>query len=117
MLTGTLPKISNQATWSDNLEFYDDASGQAWFTQSDASTHPDEVTFNLRDDDVCKTVLSGSLSGGDLVITGDGIIQFTFANTKMQSVCPKTYTVGVLYTKNGVVSQVILGRVPVIRGL
>ena len=117
MITGTLDPVSNAATWTDTIEFYDDETGEAYFDYSNSATHPSEITLKLRDESNGSTVLEISLSDGDIVLADDGIAEFTVASTTMDDLEAKTYTVGVLYTFDDVVTQLILGSLPVKEGL
>lgn len=117
MYRGTLNPISNAATWTDELEFFDDETGEAMFEEDDDDTHPDDITLKLRDKDSGSTVLSGSLSGGELAISADGIVTFTFSASDMSGIDAKTYEVGVLYDADDVVTQLILGEISVLKGL
>jgi len=109
-----LDPVSNAETWTDTLEFIDSEDGEAYFTQA---LPPDEITLKLRDPDTGEIVLSGSKSTGELVVTDDGIVDFTFSATLMSDICPKQYEVGVLYTDEGVTKQAILGVISILRGL
>lgn len=112
MIKGTLREVSNAETWLGDLEFVDNVTGAAWFLQGNP---PDEITLKVRDPDTKSTLISGSLTGGDLVVTGDGVVRFTF--TDITALAPKTYEVGGLYTDNSVVTQFFLGFLPVLEGL
>lgn len=114
MMTGTLEAISNKETWTGTLEFINDTDGSAWFEEE---TPPDEITMKLRDPNTRETVLSLSLTGDDLEVTGDGLVEFTAASTVMAAIDPKTYEVGILYTDGDVVTQVLLGTISVLDGL
>jgi len=114
MLTGTLDAVSNAATWSDTLEFVNDETDAAWFVQA---SPPDEITLKLRDPQTKETVLSLSLTGGDIEIVDDGTATFTASADAMSGINPKTYEVGVLYENDDVVSQVILGTISILEGL
>lgn len=114
MYSGTLAPVSNAETWTGTLEFINDSTGVAWFVQA---SPPDEITLKMRDKASEEIVISLSLSGGDLVVVGDGQVTFTATATVMAGVCPKTYEVGVLYENDDVVTQVILGTISVLKGL
>jgi len=114
MYSGTLAPVSNAETWTDTLEFVNDTTGAAWFVQA---SPPDEITLKLRDKQSEATVLSLSLSGGDLVVVGDGQVTFTASASTMAGIEPKTYDVGILYEDDDVVTQVLLGTIPILRGL
>lgn len=111
----TLDEVSNKETWQDIIEFFDDDTGEAYFDYDDDDTWPDEITMKLRDEDTGATVLSGSLTGGELVIVSDGDVQFTFSD--LSGLPAKTYTVGLLWEADGITKQMILGRLPVLEGL
>jgi hypothetical protein len=117
MKTGTLEPASNAATWTDTIEFYDDETGDPLFTEATVATHPDEITLKVRRAHSDTEELSGSLTGGELVIVGDGIVEFTFSATAMAALDARTYEVGVLYTQEDVTTQIILGTLPVLKGL
>jgi hypothetical protein len=115
MLTGTLEPVSNAETWQDNIEFYDDETGDAYSLASAT-----EITLKLRDRESGSTVLSGSMTGGEIDIVGaaaDGVVQFTFAASTMSALDPKTYEVGVLLSTSSLTRQLILGTLPVLEGL
>lgn len=113
-MTGTLESISNKETWTGTLEFVNDTNGSAWFAEE---SPPDEITMKLRDPNTKGTVLSLSLTGGDLEVVDDGQVEFTAASTVMAAIDPKTYEVGILYTDGGVITQVLLGTISVLDGL
>jgi hypothetical protein len=117
MKTGTLEPVSNSATWTDTIEFYDDETGDPLFTELTEATHPDEITLKVRDPSNDNTVLSGTLTGGDIAIAADGVVEFTFSSDAMAALDPKTYEVGLLYTQEDVTTQIILGTLPVLKGL
>lgn len=115
MKNGTLEPVSNSETWTDTIELFDDATGVALNT-SDITA----LTIKVRDQDTKETVLSGSVSGGEVVAVGAasaGTYRFTFSASAMSAVCPKTYEVGCLVTTATVTKQVILGYLPVLEGL
>ena len=116
MKTGTLEPQPNTATWRGTVELVNDDDGLP-IDLADVS----EITLKLRDQASMSTVLSGTWTGGDLVTVGaeaDGTVQWTFSATAMAALEAKTYEVGMIVTEDsGFVSQVILGRIPVIEGL
>lgn len=116
MKTGTFEHQSNTATWQFTVELVDDSDSEP-IDLADVSA----ITIKLRDPATKSTVLSGSLSGGEVVAVGadaDGTVQITFSATAMTALCPKTYEVGMLVTQDdGFVTQIILGSLPVIEGL
>jgi hypothetical protein len=116
MKTPTLPAISNQATWSDTVELIDKDTGDP-MDLGDVT----EITLKLRDKDSGSTVLSGSLTGGEIATVGDdadGTFQFTFSASTMSAICSsKTYEIGILVTTVTETDQVVLGTIPVLEGL
>lgn len=116
MKTGTLAPASNAATWQEDIEFYDDDDGSS-FDLADV----EEITIRFRDPDTTATALTGTLSGGDMVVVGadaDGVVRATFSATAMAALQPKTYEIGVLIEDaDGFVTQTILGRIPILNGL
>jgi len=113
-MTIRLEPVSNAETWTDQLEFIDDETGTAWFAQA---SPPTEITINLRDTQTGETVLSGSLTGGQITIVQDGVAEYTFAPSLMSALDAKTYEVGVLYTDQSITRQAVLGTIAVLRGL
>lgn len=113
-MTDRLDPVSNAETWQDTIEFYDDDDGEAFFPEG---SPPDEITMKLRDPDSGEIVLSGALSTGELVVSADGVVNFTFSKAAMNNLYPKQYEVGVLYTDEGVTRQAILGTISILSGL
>lgn len=115
MITGNFAGASNLATWTDELEFVDSVTGAPWFT---TLLPPSAVTLSLRDRESGCVVVTGSLASGALVVTGDGLITYTFAPSIMSGLCAKAYDCGGLYTDTtGVVTQFFLGGINVYEGL
>lgn len=114
MMTGTLEPVSNAETWTDTLEFLNDETGAAWFTEL---APPDDITMKLRDKNTKEVVLELSLSSGDLVVVDDGQVTFTASADAMADIEPQTYEVGILYEDNDVLTQVMLGSITVLEGL
>jgi hypothetical protein len=113
-ITGTLQQVTNSETFELDLEFVDDTTDAAWFLQV---SPPDEITIKVRDADGVEQ-LSGSLTGGEIVVTGDGEARLTFTYTQMGALdAPKTYDIGGLYLDGGVRKQFFLGHLPVLEGL
>ena len=114
MKTHTLNAVSNRATWHEELEFFDDETDAPLFEETDEDTHPDEITITLRDPSNGSESVLGTLTGGGLVISADGIVSFSFDLSDFDA---KTYEVGVLYDQEDVVTQTILGHLPILEGL
>lgn len=112
--TPTLDPVSNLETWTETLSVFESTDGLPFFTVADP---PSAVTLKLRDMQTDATVLSGSLADGALVVVDSGEIEFTFSADAMSALEPKIYEVGCLYTDEGITRQMILGHLPVLRGL
>lgn len=119
MLTGTLPPVSNLATWRETVELTDASDSSL----VDLVTDVDEITINVRDPQADCVVLSGSTSDGVVTVSGlsDGLFEFVFSAAQLSGLAAGTYELGCLITFSGAVGgdteQVILGTVPVLRGL
>lgn len=115
MKTGTLDPQSNTATFQFEITLIDDDTDTT-FDLADVSA----LTVKLRDIDTEEIVLTGSL-GTEVVQVGastDGLVRVTFAAGTMTSICPKTYEIGALVTEtDGFITQMILARVPIVKGL
>lgn len=115
MLTGPLSARSNLATWREQVELTDEADG----TAIDIVTEVDEITVSIRDGDT--TLLTATLTGGDITVIETGVFEFVFSATDMGGLDPKTYEVGCLVKFSAAVGgdteEVILGTVPVLKGL
>lgn len=110
MLTGTFPHASNKADWIESIGLYDVDTGDA-IDISDAT----EIVLEVKKDK-CSTVLSGSMTGGEIDIIETGVFQFAFTADDMEAVDPGTYDVLCRITKDGTVAQLIIGKLPVVSG-
>lgn len=111
MKTRSLPHRANTETFSDFITFYDDDGELLDIADID------EITVRVRDPDCNATLLEATLTGADIVETGDGTVQFTFTADQMGALCPGQYQFGVTVTIDGVTEQTHLQPLPIIRGL
>jgi hypothetical protein len=107
-----LEPVSNQATWRDTVELRDE-DDELIDLEQDVTA----ITFRVRDTECDSTVLEATLAAATIDVVGDGVFQFVFTQAQMQTLDPKIYEVGALVTVDGDVEQVILGRIPVLKGL
>lgn len=119
MLITTLKAVSNRSTWRDQVEIKDEDDALV-----DLETDVDDITLSLRDQESGTVIKEVSLSGGGISIGGSlgaGVLEFVISADDMKGIAPKTYEVGLLIefapAVGGDTEQVILGRVPVLRGL
>jgi len=118
MYEGTFARVSNRATWNDTVEVRDDNTDEL-FDLSEV----DEITLQLchrRPDDYGwsgSSVLSATLTGGDIVITDLGTFEFTFNNGTMSGICASTYDIGLILQIDETVTQLVIGSVAVIDGV
>lgn len=116
MHIGSLPQVSNQATWTLRIEVFDDEDN----SRIDVTALVEDMVLTVRDVDSQSEVLTGSLSGGELAVLDLGVVRLSIDAGRMRSLrASKTYEVGVLTTMkaNGAIDQTILGTLPVLDGL
>jgi hypothetical protein len=109
MYSGTLPPVSNKATWDDTVQCIDDETN-APFDISTATEIVVEVA------DCGRSVLKATLSGGTVLLGGTGIFSFTFTPSQMCALCAKTYDFNCFVTMAGETVQVVAAQLPVIDG-
>lgn len=112
MYTGTLDPVSNRATWIVNYEITDVETGDL----IDLSG-VDEITIEIRDPKTQSAILTGTKTGGDIVISDTGVFTWTFSATDMRTLCAKTYEVGCTLTDNSETVQLMIGTLPVYDGV
>ena len=114
MITPTFGPISNRETWEERVALYDAETNEV-LDISDA----DAMTIVLRDTYTLTEVLSGSLEDATIFLLDpeEGTFGWVFTDDQMGTLNPKTYEVGILLDMADEVTQVILGRVAVVRGL
>lgn len=117
MLTGTLDPISNLATWRERFELKDDDDDSLM----DLETDVDEITISIRPPASSDTILQATLSGATVEVVSLGILEFVFTAAQMADLRLGTYEIGCLVQFSsgvgGDTEQVVLGYVPVLRGL
>lgn len=119
MLTGPNPPISNLATWREVVELTDEETGDL----IDLEVDVEEITITvaIRDQRSDSDEIEGTLTGGEIEVLGPGVFEFVFSAGQMSNINPKTYEFGCLVkftdAAGGDTVQVILGTIPVIRGL
>lgn len=117
MYTGKIEPVSNLATWRETVELTEDGE------PVDIVTDVDSITIHVRDPLADNVVLSGSTADGVVTVSNltDGVFEFVFSAGQMAGVDAGTYELGCLikFSDNlgGDTEQVILGTVPVLRGL
>lgn len=112
MFTGSLKPVSNRATWSVLYNITDAETDEA----IDLS-NVDQIAIQVRDPRSCSPVLSGTLTGGEVVIVDTGVFQWTFSASQMNALCANTYEVGCTIEQDGETAQILIGTLPVIDGI
>ena len=126
MFDGMLSPVSNRADWIDCVEVTDAETDEP----IDLSTLQD-IVLAVRFPGAGNGVFDGyyyashgnrygitaSLKTGEITIIQPGIFQFWFKRGVMAGLAPQTYDVGlIMVTADGVISQVLIGQVPVLEG-
>jgi hypothetical protein len=111
MLTGTLSQVSNQADWIESLEITDADTGDV-IDLSDATEIIIEIKTQGRDN----VLQSASLTDETVEHVETGVIQWSFTDTQMQTLCSGTYDVKIRITKDDIVTQLFIGTLPVLDG-
>lgn len=111
MLTGTLTPVSNQADWIEAFEILDDETDEQ-IDLSDAT----EIVIEIKSKPGNSVLLSASLTGDTVEFVEDGIFQWSFTDTQMATLCSGTYDVRCRITKDAIVTQLLIGTLPVLDG-
>jgi hypothetical protein len=112
MYIGTLPLVSNRATFEQSFQAIDADDGSAF--DLTAAT----ITFEIRDPVSQSAILSATNNDGvDVVDADDGIFTVTFTATQMSDLDAKEYEVGCTITVGDFTTQYIAARQPVIDGV
>jgi len=102
--------ITNRETWLDRVEIRDENGAVIDLSDADARlevrTQPDGTT-----------VLSARSGDGVLSTSADGIIEWQFPDAKIRALPPGLYSVGLVYTLNGITTQVLTGEIEVQDGV
>lgn len=113
MFFGSLPPISNRATWSESVQLTDSETGDAIDL-----TAVDEITVQVRDPYTFTNMLSGTLTGGEITVVSTGIFQWRFERSQLGVLTvSKTYEVGCVIEQDDDEVQLIIGTVPVFDGI
>lgn len=112
MLTGALDPVSNRATWIVNYELTDAETGDL----IDLSG-VDQITICIRDPKTSDAILTGTKTGGDIVISDTGVFTWTFSATQMRKLDAQIYEVGCTITDDNQTVQLIIGMLPVFDGI
>lgn len=112
MYIGTLPVVSNRATFEQAFQAIDADDGSA-FDLTGAM-----ITYEIRDPSSCSSILTATNSDGvNVDDADDGIFTVTFTATQMQPLDAKEYEVGCIITVADFTTQYIAARQPVIDGI
>lgn len=115
MISYQFEKISNNSTWSERAQLFDVDTGDA----INLTTSVDDIVVTLRDPFTGADVLTGGFTEGTtfLLPGDDGGFGWTFELAQMRALEAKTYEVGVYIDFGTERAQIIIGRLPVVRGL
>ena len=108
MYLGTLPAVTNRATYKEQIEVSDVDTGEL-IDLTEAT-----ITFEIRDPLSRETRLAATLAGGIAVIS-TGIFEVTFTAAQMRGLAAATYDVGCVVTRDDD-EQLIAGTLPVLDG-
>lgn len=111
MYNVTFDPISNRADWIESIEFVDDDT-EAVITDLDDVT----IEIEVRDRYRCRC-LSGSTDDGTILPLGGGVMQWHFTADQMRSMCAGTYEVGLIFTRDDITEQELIGTLPVLDGV
>lgn len=111
MYIGNLPAVSNRETFEQPFEIIDDETGTG-FDLTDAT-----IVFEIRDPNSGTRLSATNGSGVSMTDAADGIFVVTFSVDSMRGLCAKEYDVGCTIDITDVVSQIFIGRQPVLDGV
>lgn len=110
MFGGSLGKISTKGDWRDAFLLIDEETNEALdLTDCD-------VTFNVTPKTCESAILSGSTTGGEIILPDTGYIEWTFAASRLSNIAAGTYDVGVVITRDDETLQLFLGTITIERG-
>ena len=115
MFFGTLDPASNKATWSESFELTDSETGDPISLSA-----VDEITLVVRAIDTDTAVLTGTYTGGEIVVVGaatDGTFMWRFEASSMRGLDAATYEVGCVIEQDDDEVQLIIGYLPVLDGI
>lgn len=111
MLVGPFPHTSNKADWIESVGLYDADADEAL----DISTAT-EIVIEVKRGAGSASLLSGTLTGGEIELIETGVFQFSFPASQMSALDPGTYDVYCRITKDDTTAQLIIGTLPVVSG-
>lgn len=112
MYIGTLPVVSNKATFNQSFTVIDDETGTG-FDITNAT-----IKYEIRDPASLSSLLTATNDDGiDLSSAVDGIFTVSFTASQMGNLCGKEYDVGCTVEIADEISQFFVARQPVIDGV
>lgn len=111
MNTGSLDAVTNRETFQIECQLIDMETGEP-LTLTGGT-----VVFEVRERGCGSAVLSATNGDGVEFADDDLTMQITFSESSMNSLCARTYDVGLTFTRDDVTRQVIAGTLPVIDGV
>ncbi|MGL5628677.1 MAG: hypothetical protein ACRDDO_06100 [Plesiomonas shigelloides] len=97
--------VTNRETWIDRVEIRDD-SGPLDLSGADCQL---EVQYQPNGG----RALSAKTGDGVLTATSEGLIQWRFDAAQMKSLAPGLYNIGLIYTLDGITTQVLTGVIQI----
>jgi predicted NUDIX family NTP pyrophosphohydrolase len=112
MYTGSLPAVSNKATYTQSFQVNDSETGA--LVDLSAAT----IVFAVRGKNGGSVVLTATNSDGiDMADAADGVFEVEFTDTQMRTLCDREYDVGCTIEISDNVTQYIIGTLPVLDGI
>lgn len=111
MYVGSLPQVSNRASWQFLFQVVDDETDDL----VDVSTL--SFVLEVRDPLTCSVVLSASTANGKIASPSTGELLASFTRDDMAALCSRTYEVGVTAADTDDTAQFIIGTLPVLDGI
>jgi len=111
MYQGTLEPISNRADWFGTIELVNDDTGEVVTDLTGVS-----VRLELRDCICRRASLTASTDAGTISIVGS-VIEWRFTPAQLSGICPGSYEMGVVVTRDGITDQELIAILPIIDGI
>lgn len=105
LANGRFGTVTNRETWIDRIEIRDD-NGPIDLSSADCRL---EVQYQPNGG----RALSARTGDGVLLSTDEGIIEWRFDAPRMKQLSPGLYNVGLIYTSDGVTTQVLTGVIQI----
>jgi len=102
--------ITNRETWLDRVEIRDESGAVIDLSDADAR-------LEVRAQPDGGTALSARSGDGTLSTSASGLIEWQFSETKTRNLAPGLYSVGLVYTLNGITTQVLVGEIEIVDGV